>query len=236
VVVAAVTVGIVRNRESGGPAGFTQVFSDDFSGSALDSAKWKVYDGHPDNEPYTQWRPSNVWVDGGTLSLGAGLQNGTWVAGGLANTAVAQTYGKWEVRFRIDKSDEVGYAILLWPEDEQWPPEIDFAENTGGDRSSTTATVHYGSNNSMIEREVSGDFTQWHTVGVTWEPGKVSYTLDGQPWGGTVTEGVPDQPMSLAIQLHGASCERYPGTCPKVGTPDYTRLQVDWVKIWSYGG
>ena len=99
--------------------GFHEVFSDDFNSDKLPSAEWNVYDGRPNNEDYTIWRPDHVWVDGGALSLGAGLKDGQWLAGGLAH-------------------------------------------------------------------------------------------------------------------LHGAACERYQGACPSVGTPDWTTMDVDWVKIWSY--
>ncbi|MGR7024971.1 glycoside hydrolase family 16 protein [Geodermatophilus sp. URMC 62] len=182
--------------------------------------------------PYGTWSPSQVQVAGGFLNLRNGLQNGQWVSGGLAST-VSQTYGKWEMRFRIDAGDEIKYAALLWPDGPNWPPEIDFAEDAGGNRSGTTATLHYGADNAMVGERVATDLTQWHTMGVEWSPGRVVYTLDGRPWATTDHPGVPNEPMHLAIQTQPGGCQGGAAFGCGGGTPGTTSMQVDWVTVYA---
>ncbi|RFU22391.1 hypothetical protein D0Z06_07090 [Geodermatophilus marinus] len=229
---SSTATGAAGNAPTGDVAGWRQVFSDDFDGSTLGS-QWRTYSGQPGGSPYGTWSPSQVQVSDGFLNLRNNLQNGQWVSGGLASR-IGQTYGKWEVRFRIDASDEIKYAALLWPDGPSWPPEIDFAEDAGGDRSGTTATLHYGSDDSMVGERVAVDLTQWHTMGVEWSPGRIVYTLDGRPWATTEHQGVPSEPMHLALQTQPGGCQGGGGAfgCG-VGNPGTTTMQVDWVTIYA---
>ncbi len=211
--------------------GWQEVFRDDFTGPSL-GPDWRAYTGAPSNDPYTYWDPSHVSLQDGSLVLtatSADLQH--WTAGGVAHTS-AQTYGKWEMRYRVERSDEVRYAALLWPRPDAWPPEIDFAEDLGGARDSITTTLHYGSDNTMVWRTLAGDFTQWHTAGVEWEPGLLTYTMDGQPWATVASSEVPAIDMAFAVQLHGGGCS-WSHQCPVAGTPSSTRLEVDWVAVYQ---
>ena len=216
----------------GDVAGWRQVFADDFTGSGL-SSRWGAYSGRPGGDQYTTWSPSQVQAGNGRLVLRGQEQDGQWLTGGVSNHTVSQTYGKWEVRLRVDRSDDLTYAVLLWPERPVWPPEIDFAEDGGGVRDATTATLHYGSDNAQIQREVRADFSQWHTVGVEWLPGKLTYTLDGRPWATAESSGVPDMPMWLAVQTQGGGCEKDQVRCPIAGSPAVPSLEVDWVSVYA---
>ncbi len=64
-----------------------------------------------------------------------------WVTGGLCQCGLPHVYGAYFVRSR---STGVGpnEVELLWPENNQWPPEIDFNETPSAHQSS--ATVHWG--------------------------------------------------------------------------------------------
>jgi beta-glucanase (GH16 family) len=150
--------------------------------------------------------------------------------------ALKQTYGRYEVRLRMDRGKGVAMIVLLWPVRDQWPPEIDFAENGGqtNTRNGVTATLHYGADNSQIQRSVRADFTRWHVVGVQWTPGLLVYTLDGRRWA-TVHGGVvPSQPMEMDIQAQAGTCgDRY-APCPDATTPARVNLQVDWVAAYAY--
>ena len=212
--------------------GWKQIFVDDFTGPAL-RQEWGPYEGSPGNDPRTKWALDQVVVADGRLVLEGTRVGDLWTTGGISNYKVAQTYGKWLVRFRVDRSDDITYAILLWPEEPVWPPEIDFAEDGGGIRDAATATLHYSAENSQIQREVPGDFSTWHTVGVEWMPGQVSYTLDGRVWTTVEDAGVPSIPMWMAIQAQGDGCRKDQVVCPVAGTPDTTRLEVDWVAVYA---
>ncbi|MCW2571369.1 MAG: exsH [Frankiales bacterium] len=221
----------------GDQPGWHQVVAESFSGSAVPSG-WGTYEGHPGGEPDGMWLPSHVTVNNGAMHLNGYQDGGRWVTGGVMNShAASMQYGKYEVRFRMTKGVGVKYAILLWPHTADWPVggEIDFAEDGGsGTRNHTSATMHYGTDNSTIQREITGvDFSQWHTVGVEWTAGKIVYTLDGKQWGTVVSSNVPRSVMDLAIQTETGTCgERWLG-CPDATTPSHVNLDVDWVSVWK---
>jgi beta-glucanase (GH16 family) len=216
--------------------GWTQVYADDFSGTDL-GAGWFKYSGAIPSMPGGTWSPSQVQVTQGTLRLLTAKVDGQWTSGGVMNDVQAQTtYGKYLVRFRMDKANGVKYALLLWPASKQWPMdgEIDFAEDGGGDRSAATATVIWGQDGAsreQIQRRVTSDFSSWHTVGVEWTPGQLVYTLDGAPWATVQTENVPSKPMDLALQTEAGSCNEWM-TCTDSTTPATTVLEVDWVAVY----
>jgi beta-glucanase (GH16 family) len=104
--------------------------------------------GQPGGDPGGWWAPSHVVVRNGILNLRTYRDarfGGRWVSGGVSSTrALKQKYGKYKVRLRMDRGKGVAAIALLWPVLDQWPPEIDFAEdgsatNTRRDLSATPA-------------------------------------------------------------------------------------------------
>jgi beta-glucanase (GH16 family) len=160
-----------------------------------------------------------------------------WVSGGVSSSkALKQTYGKYEVRFRMDPGKGVAAILLLWPSGDNWPPEIDFAEDGGEThaRDGMSATLHYGQANNQIQRSVRCNFARWHTVGVEWTPHKLVYTLDGKRWAAVASPHVPDELMELDLQTQAGTCgDRY-APCPDSTTPARVDMQVDWVVAWAY--
>lgn len=234
-----------RNSPSGIAApvgdlnGWRQIYVEDFDGADLDES-WGRYQGQPAGDSYSWWEPSHVQVGGSLLNLAAYQEQGRWVAGGVSNHGVAQTYGKWLVRFRVDASDEMTIHFLLWPKGGDWPPEIDFLENAGGDRTEGSGSLIYRTDAGGRDREhrsVTSDFTSWHTVGVEWLPGSVTYTLDGRDWGSVTGDVVPDVPMWMALQAQVGGCQRKADygdyRCPIAGTPDQANVQIDWVAVYA---
>ena len=131
------------------------------------------------------------------------------VTGGVKLTANSQTYGKYEVRMRIDNGQGVSLVALLWPTADTWPPEVDFTEDNGAaPRTLDTATEHWGTatNPLSVEDTLPVNLSQWHTVGVEWSPGKIVYTMDGTPWATETNANVPDMPMQLALQTEAWQC------------------------------
>ena len=213
--------------------------AEDFTGTDL-PAGWGAYSGQPGGQPNGLWKESHAVVRNGVLTL-AGYQDGAkFVTAGVmaygANVG-KQTYGKYEVRFRMAQGHGVKYAVLLWPESERWPidGEIDFAEDGGTDRRGTTATLHYGADNSQVQKDLTGDFSQWNTLGVEWSPGKLVYTLNGRPWSTVTGAMVPHTPMNLALQTEANTCGTWAGaTCPDRTTPAHVDMQVDWTATYTY--
>jgi beta-glucanase (GH16 family) len=131
----------------------------------------------------------------------------------------------------MDRGKGVAAVVLLWPVRDQWPPEIDFAEDGGrtNTRHDVSATLHYGADDRQIQRTVRADFTRWHTVGVEWTPGKLSYTLDGRRWAVVRHPRVPAEAMELAIQSQAGTCGDLYAPCPDSTTPARVNVQIDWV-------
>jgi hypothetical protein len=220
--------------------GWHQTFTDDFTGNAL-SDKWYSYAGQPAGDPGGWYEPGHVSVGGGMLTISGSKQQTPhgllYATGGISNHNVfSQTYGRFDVRFRMDKGVGIMYALLLWPSDNKWPPEIDIIEDNGSDRSWTTSTMHYGANDSTIERRTKGDFTQWHTATLEWTPGHLVYKLDGKVWGTIDSSHVPSEPMDLALQTQAFNCGGAFEKCPNSTTPPVVNLEVDWVSCYEWTG
>ena len=216
------------------------MFADDFTTpGAPTPTLWHVYRGHPGGDPGGTWDPSHLWVTGGELVNSAfqdPADGNAWASGGMiVAPAYSQTYGKYEVRFRMDNGQGIAESIMLWPTNNVWPPEIDFSEDNGApSRTSDTTTLHYGADNTKLTNTMSVDLTQWHTLGVEWNPGKIVYTLDGQDWATVNSSNVPSVPMSLAIQTQAWSCGANAWEfCPGAGTPSHVNLDVDWVVAYA---
>lgn len=212
-------------------------FVDDFGRAALGD-RYGIYEGSPGGDPYSHWDRDHVEVRDGKLVLAGYERDGRWTTGGVSNWPVSQTYGRWEVRFRAAASDEITYHFLLWPQAESWPPEIDFAEDFGGDRDGLSAFLHYRDDGGRgrIQKDLSGvDFTDWHTVGVDWLPGEVRFLVDGEVWSVIRSDHIPEEPMWLGLQAQAGGCQRkadfgFPN-CPVAGSPERADIEIDWVAV-----
>ncbi len=224
--------------------GWTQVMTDDFT-APLSSGKWFTpgYSGEIPSAPGAYWAGSQVKVRDGKLILETANLAGRWTSGGIM-ARQALTYGKILIRTRIDKAAGVKYAHLLWPQSpDTWYTggEIDFAEDGGGNRTGTTGTVIWFANQTansknQIQKSATADFSQWHTLGVEWSPGKLVYTLDGAAFG-TVENAtaVPDGSMRMALQTEALlTCSQW-NTCVGAATPALTVAEFDWVAIYTRG-
>lgn len=236
------TAGVVSGEKpwSTGP-GWSRVFFDDFDRCELGN-DWSAYSGKPGGNPIGEWSPSMVSVQDGVLRLSAEKTAAGWRTGGVSNWATTQLFGRWEVRLRAERSADTSYHALLWPKNEQWPPEIDFAESVSPNRDTMSAFLHWrkpSGGNAKAESWTRGTFTDWHTVGVEWLPGVVRYYLDGRVWAEARSwNAVPNTPMWMAIQSEAGSCERrvdwgMPPCGPGDPRPTKSAVEVDWVVVYK---
>lgn len=219
--------------------GWKQTFADDFKGGNL-ADRWHIYNGQPGGDPGGWFSPSHVSQSDGMLVITGSREdtpNGNiYATGGISNSKVfKQTYGRFEYRFRMDEGYGINFVMLLWPSDDKWPPEIDVAEDTGLSRNLILATLHYGENNTTIIRSAEGlaDFTTWHTAGVEWRPGSLTFYLDGKQWATIDSPEVPDTPMSMTVQSQAWPCGHSFSDCPNATTPARVNFEVDWVVAYS---
>lgn len=150
--------------------GYTQTYVNDFTGAKVPTG-WQAHTGTPGSgDPGSQWALNHVVVSNGLLQLNTWRDRAfgdEWVAGGLCQCGVVRTYGAYFVRSKVTGAG-LTQVELLWPTT-GWPPEIDFNE-TGGDTSSSMATLHFGSGNHQIHATVNVEMTQWHTWGLSGRP------------------------------------------------------------------
>ena len=213
-----------------GKYGWVQRGGDEFHGTTLDFSTWRLYGGSGANGIGVR-SPDAVWVNDGMLGISASGD----VSGGVAwLSSPATTYGRWEFRARVEQGTGYAPAILLWPDSDKWPVdgEIDVMEIVDGARGVNHTTVHYGDDDQRIDSMVTGDFTQWHTYAVDWQPDSITVYLDGEPiFSTTDPAAIPHGPMHLAIQLDvGPQGTWIPARDET--TPDAVSLYVDWVRLY----
>jgi beta-glucanase (GH16 family) len=169
-------------------------------------------------------------VNNGLSLLTSGPKGSVYDSGGIGS-AIAQTYGKYEVCCQMPQVNGISFIALLWPDEGTWPidGEIDFLESGSGP---FNATLHYGSNNSQIAVQSSSssllgsgfDWPAYHVWGVEWTAGKLAYTVDGGVWGTVNSPDVPSGPMNLDIQAENV------GASQTITNADFA---IAWTAIYS---
>jgi hypothetical protein len=220
------------------PAGYHQVFSDDFTGTTLDS-NWYAYPLRQANPQAGYWNPSHIIVGGGLATIKTYQDpafNGNWTSAGMSSKpGLVQTYGEYLVRSRVTSSAGISFTELLWNANDSGSPEVDFNESNG------TSSETYGNliwMNRGFDRRVnlSVDLTQWHTWGIIWTPTSLQFTVDGSVWATMDPAGyIPNGPMVLDLQGHTWSCDNsFHKVCPNSSTPPLSELQIDWVVAYHH--
>ena len=179
----------------------------------------------------------NSFTRDGKLIIRTQYENGQWSTGGAGSGDVfTASRGRWEVRAKFPKAKGVGYAFLLWPKDEGWPPEIDFAEGrVNGPR--VEATYHWDPDNKQKQAFLDNhDMSGWHTYGVIVEKDHIIFTLDGKEWGRINHPNVTDKQMFLGVQAGAMNpnginkhTETVDSGVPNPLTPAVADIEIDYV-------
>lgn len=226
----------------GNLSGWKQVFKEDFTTPvALGSwpsgyaSKFKDYteDSCYYSATYAKWigcdtSRNGVWNAKKTVSVGGGAadywlhtENGTAYSAAILPQAPPQTYGRYDVRFKVDGGMKGWHsAWLLWPDTDDWDEgEINWPE---GDLSGDM----WGFNHHVGDPKYSQDVISsgvpfvggWHTATLEWLPGQVRYSVDGKLIG-TATTRVASTPMHWVLQSE---------TGPTKPTTS-GHIKIDWV-------
>ncbi len=98
--------------------------------------------------------------------------------------AAGHGYGTYSITASMS-GHATGPAALLWPGDDKWPgPEMDMAEIINGQ---VYGTMHYNGGGSDVYGSVfynGVDESKVHTYTLDWQPGKVTFSVDGRSYGG----------------------------------------------------
>jgi hypothetical protein len=209
--------------------GYTRTYVNDFT-QPLPRPQWFLYRGVPQGDPAGRFDPQHVAVNHGMLKIGTWRDPryaNHWVSGGAGLGGLSITDGAFFVRSRetVAGPDDVA---LLWPTDNQWPPEIDIDEAYGSPTHELWF-VHYDQPQDQDVGHVTIDVTHWHTWGVIWTPQSITFTVDGRVWGSVTSPAeIPTIPMELGLQSQ-AWCGITGEPCP---TAPSTYL-IDWVAVYQ---
>lgn len=233
--------------------GWTEVFSEDFNGSTLDTNKWNTCYWWKDwkangctngGAKEVQWfQPDDVIVDKGTLRLRAQKRsmNGFDYTSGMVSShdKFFFQYGYAEMRAKFPKGNGFWATFWLGSQKKVWPPEIDIAEYLGSNTKNMHMTLHYKTSSSPHEYTSSWwngpDFSaDYHTFGLEWTPEKLVWYIDGVEYKRyTQRENIPDHPMYvMATNALGKAWSNLP---PDSTTPFPTTFDIDYIKVWQQG-
>ena len=218
----AVTAGQI-NSAPGPASGLSLVFDGTFNGTGLDTSMWQTcYPfgctnfGNPQEKEW--YAASQDQVSGSALHLVETRTpaQGTTESGapetysyrsGMVTTfsSFNFTYGYLQIVARIPGGTGTWPALWLLPVNRAWPPEIDVMENWGS-TNAIQSTVYWGtpSDPHQAHQEVTSNnnlTTGWHTYGLRWEPGSLTWYLDGQVVNTYTGSKVPSQAMYFVANL-----------------------------------
>jgi beta-glucanase (GH16 family) len=250
------------NTRAAGPAppaqaaGYSLVFYDDFSNLNLSpdgAGQYSWYPGLPWETPDTLFGAS-----GSSSSLDL-----TWTRGqSLADTTISSCssdgnrcrtfrYGYFEARMKWDVTTGAWPAFWMIPVEGIWGAhetgELDVFEGQGDSADGQTffGTVHdwlnsdggsfdLANNNAHNWFRLPGvDFSQWHTYGVLWLPGKVTWYFDDKPIITAYSSPIFDQQNFYLLLTMQEGADWTAGNTSGV-TASSLNLYVDWVKVWQY--
>ena len=230
----------------------TLIFFDDFTEAALDPLVWTTMNrpGDPTNNEAECYQPANVSTSNGALAITAKVQPVTcggsgfrYTSGMVQWTGFNFLYGAVEVRAKMTGGSGPWPSFWLLGSDCQsqnitfdqngpcnWPnpgsEEIDIAEILGGVTSTVYETLHTNAGSPGCSPTTTDTSKNWHTYGLTWAPGSLTWTIDGAATC-SITSNVPTSPMFLIMDaaVGGAG-----GGSIKDSTLPQT-MQIDYVKI-----
>ena len=228
-----------------GPSGTWALhWTDEFDGTSLDLGKWQPNWGGATSSSVTKpvntaelscYDPRQVTESGGALHLTAVKRPCLkWqYASGLVETArtFQFTYGYAEARMYLPASDVFG-ACTNWPafwvngNDGAPIEEIDTMECLGGDVQWHYSWDHYHHEATNLteawHNAMPHTASGWHTFGVDWEPGSMTFYYDG------VSQGSVAQPAThphyLVVNLAVSSRISPPVLVPQTVSIDYVRV------------
>lgn len=144
-------------------------------------------------------------------------------------------FGWAEARLKCSKGKGLWPAFWLLPTDHTWPPEIDALELLMDVPNKAYMTYHYGQDPNHPQSGFNSTVVDWstdfHVIGVHWEPGKITWFIDGKQVAQTTT-GVTDKRCYLLLNLAVGSSGIWPGS-PDANTQFPAYLDVDWVRVWQ---
>ena len=232
-------------------SGYHLSFADEFDALNLSPTGFGAYTWYPG----IWWDsrlplPSLETVSNSVLDL-AWSRNG----GGLSNTSISTIakdgsqgrtfrYGYFEARMKWDVVNGSWPAFWLIPKQaingDQHTGEIDIFEGQGAEPRTFNGTIHewqggsnvWSNNPNWYTLPAGNDFSQWHTYGLLWEPGTVTWYYDNQKLFSSPTRPIFDQQDFFIVIGSGVGANWSEGNLQGVAA-NTINLNVDWVHVWQ---
>ncbi|WP_309398521.1 family 16 glycosylhydrolase [Cerasicoccus maritimus] len=234
---------------------WVMTFEDTFDGDSLDETKWTKCDDHFSR--FFIYQEENSYVESGVLKLRAekkAVDGRQYTSGQIESFGKwAQQYGYFEARVKLPTTRGFWPAFWLMPDrfvdgpsdqrsiwirnSTQWGGmEFDIMEHLcewGPGRNNVA--VHWdgyrddhkswGTNKAFFGPTPDG----WHNFGMLWEPGKLTWFIDGvkkAEWSNERVGSVPAY-MKISLQLGGWATEDI-----DMGNIHQT-YDIDYVRVWQ---
>lgn len=216
-------------------SGWALKFAEEFDGAALNYTKWSPHaPGTLGLGGVQTWIPEAIEVSGGEAHIVARASRTGYTSGIITTFGTfAQTYGRFEIRFRMPAGRGLEPLFRLLPVPLQETPSIDVMNAIGSEPTRALFANRWG--DARTDRDYSGSYqvanlsTGFHTASVEWDADQIVWTVDGVERFHSF-DGVPHQPMFLEVSL-AVGTER-------AGAPDdQTRfpavLDIDYVRVFA---
>jgi beta-glucanase (GH16 family) len=181
-------------------------WSDEFSGTALDSSSWSAQVGDGSDYGITGWgngeaedyTADNATVSAGVLHITAVKESTTYNNTNYQYTSarlrtsgkVFKTYGYIEAKIKLPAVKGLWPAFWMLPESNYenrgWPTsgEIDIMENKGRETYKVGGTTHsansnYGDAYHTGSTTLASSIENWHIYGVEWTDEAIAFSVDG---------------------------------------------------------
>ncbi len=221
--------------------------ADDFNGTALDLSLWTPHDpfGLTRDRELQAYTGDAVTVSGGQLHIAARRvpagqpvkydgKDREYLSGVISTFGMfAQTYGRFEIRFRAPTGPGLRPGFLLLPVPVGTLPQINVFKTTGSAPARIFFANRWGT--EQTERSWADSFTVpdlsngFHTVAVEWERDHITWFVNGKKTFESV-DGIPRQPMYLLIDLAvGGRLANVPDTT----TPLPASFDVNYVRVYK---
>jgi len=247
------------SSNGGVPSGYELVFSDEFDRSSVDSSKWNTrYRWGPNwiinneeqyyidslNDP--NFGESPFRHGSGRLTIRAVRTPGNlrsksreqnYLSGAMTTHGkFRMKYGYVEMRARLPRGKGLWPAFwLLHDTDNGNRPEIDVMENLGDNTRLVYQTYHHYDNGNLRStpsyRAPGPDYaSSFHTFGMLWEPGRISWYVDGNVTNVYENGNVASEDMYLLVNL--ALGGAWAGS-PDGSTSFPAEFQIDYIRAYQ---
>lgn len=248
------------NASSGAvPSGYRLIFKDEFRARKLDASKWnsryrwgprwtinnevQYYVDHLSDPDFGH---SPFELDGEHLTISAiktpghlrsKANNKAYLSGALTTyNKFKMRYGYVEMRAKLPKGQGLWPAFwLLHNQENGNRPEIDVVELLGKQPTIAYQTYHYYDNwtlRSTPSYQAKGpDYSRaFHTYSMKWEPGRITWYVDGKATNSYNSGNVSKKDMYLLVNL--ALGGSWAGN-PNGSTPFPARFTIDYIRAYG---